>query len=84
MLVSDTVYPVPASVPDEATKALAVVAAYTAFATLPSVDGVAYGNVDECASYPSGFFYDGCLVDTSGKPLPAYGALEQLAKAHFL
>lgn len=41
-------------------------------------------NVDECASYTSGFFYDGCLIGTSGESLPSYGALEQLAKAYFL
>jgi hypothetical protein len=84
VLISEMVYPVPGSVPDEATKALAVVAAYTAYAAVPSVDGVAYANVDECASYSSGFFYDGCLIDTSGDKLPAYGALEQLATANFL
>jgi hypothetical protein len=84
VLISESVYPVPGAVPDEATKALAVVAAYTAYAAVPSVDGVAYANVDECAFYPSGFFYDGCLIDTSGAKLPAYGALEQLTTANFL
>ncbi|MBD5654926.1 MAG: hypothetical protein IAI50_07060 [Candidatus Eremiobacteraeota bacterium] len=84
ILISETVYPVPGFVPDEATKAKAVVAAFTAFAANPTIDGVSYANVDECALYPSGYFFDGCLVDVSGNRLPAYNSLRQLAKARFL
>jgi hypothetical protein len=84
VLISETVYPVPASVPDEQTKAAAVVAAFTAFAANPTVDGVLYANVDECALYPSGGFYDGCLIDTSGNDLPAFYSLQWLAAEHFL
>jgi hypothetical protein len=84
VLISETVYPVPGFVPDEATKAKAVVAAFKAFAANPTIDGVSYANVDECAWYPSGYFFDGCLVDISGKRLPAYDSLRRLAKARFL
>jgi hypothetical protein len=83
VLISETVYPVPGYVPDEATKALAVVAGFTAFAANPAVDGVAYANVDECALYPTGFFSGGCLINTAGQQLPAYSALEQLAGASY-
>jgi hypothetical protein len=83
VLISETVYPVPASVPNEATKALAVVAEFTAYAANPSIDGVSYANVDECAFYPTGYFFGGCLISTSGQILPAYPALEQLAHTSF-
>ena len=84
VLISETVYPVPAFVPDEQTKASAVVAAFTAFAANSTVDGVAYANVDECALYPSGYFFDGCLIDTSGNHLPAWDALQWLATQHLI
>jgi hypothetical protein len=83
VLISETVYTVPGSVPDEATKALAVVAAFTAFAGNPTVDGVNYANVDECALYPTGYFSGGCIITTSGQTLPAYTALQQLAAASY-
>jgi hypothetical protein len=83
VLISETMYPVPGSVPDEATKALAVAAEFTAFAASPTVDGVSYANVDECALYPSGYFFDGCLISTGGQILPAYTALQQLAERYF-
>jgi hypothetical protein len=83
VLVSETVYPVPAYVPDEATKALAVVSDLTTFASNPSIDGVSYANVDECALYPSGYFFGGCLISISGQILPAYTALQQLATASY-
>jgi hypothetical protein len=83
VLISETMYPVPGSVPDEATKALAVAAEFTAFAANPTVDGVSYANVDECALYPSGYFFDGCLISTGGQILPAYTALQQLAEKYF-
>jgi len=84
VLISETVYPVPAAVPDEATKAQAVDAAFSAFSTNPTVDGVLYADVDECALYPSGYFAGGCLIDTAGNQLPAYTALQWLATEHFL
>jgi hypothetical protein len=84
VLISETVYPVPASVPDEQTKASAVVAEFTAYAANPAIDGVAYANVDECALYPSGYFFDGCLIDTSGNHLPAWDALQWLATQHLI
>ena len=83
VLISETVYTVPGSVPDEATKALAVAAEFTAFAANPVIDGAAYGNIDECGIYPSGYFAGGCLVDTGGARLPAYGALQALTAQYF-
>jgi hypothetical protein len=85
VLIGETVYPVPSYVPDENTQAAAVVAAFSAFAANPSVDGVNYANVDECGLYPTGsYFAGGCLIDTSGNQLPAYGALQWLASQSFL
>lgn len=84
VLISESVYTVPGNAPDEATKAQATVAAFTAFAANPTVDGVSYANVDECALYPSGYFSGGCLIDTSGKALPAWYSLQWLAAQHFL
>ncbi len=83
VLISETVYPVPAAVPDEATKALAVVAEFNAYAANATIDGVSYANVDECAFYPTGYFSGGCLISTSGAILPAYTALAQLAQRYF-
>jgi hypothetical protein len=84
VLISETVYPVPASVPDEATKALAVVAEFTAYATNSTIDGVSYANVDECGLYPTGAFSGGCLISVTGQTLPAYTALQQLARMDYL
>jgi hypothetical protein len=83
VLVSESVYPVPAAVPDEQTKAAAVVAEFSALSPHSSVDGLSYANVDECALYPPGFWYDGCLVDQSGNNLPAYTALQTIAQEYF-
>ena len=83
VLISETVYPVPASVPNEQVKAAAVVAEFTAFAANPSIDGAVYANVDECALY-TGFFSGGCLISTSGQILPAYLALQWLASQSFI
>jgi hypothetical protein len=84
VLISETMYPVPASVPDEQTKASAVVAEFTAYAANPTIDGVSYADVDECALYPTGYFFDGCLIDTLGNQLPAFNALQWLATQHFI
>jgi hypothetical protein len=84
VLISESGYFVPGSVPDEATKATAVVAEFTAFAADPTVDGASYGNVDECGLYTGGYFAGGCLIDTSGIKLPAYDSLQWLASQHFL
>jgi hypothetical protein len=83
VLISESVYAIPENVPDEATKALAVVADMTALAGLSSVDGVAYADVDECPLYVGTAFQNGCLINASGQQLPAYGALEALATADF-
>jgi len=83
VLITETVYPQPAYVPDEATKALAVAASFAAFAADPNVDGVLYANVDECASYPTGFFAGGCLISTTTAVLPAYTVLAGLATTYF-
>jgi len=83
VLISETVYTVPGSVPDEAAKARAIAAEFAAFAADPAVDGAAYGNVDECALYPSGYFAGGCLVDAGGTRLPAFGALAALSARYF-
>jgi hypothetical protein len=83
VLISESAYPVPAAVPDEATKALAVVAEFTTYATNPTVDGVSYANVDECNLYPSGYFSGACLISSTGQVLPAYTALQKLATVQF-
>jgi hypothetical protein len=83
VLIGETAYLIPASVPDEATKAKAVVELMNKFAAIPSIDGVNYANVDECDLYPSGYFVGGCLVDSLGNELPAYTALQQLARKDF-
>jgi hypothetical protein len=83
VLVSETEYTMPASVPDEATKALAVVSEFTAFAADRDIDGVNYADIDECAVY-TGFWAGSCLISEAGTVLPAYGALQQLAGASFL
>jgi hypothetical protein len=83
VLIGETVYPVPADVSTEQLKATATVAAYTAFAANPLVDGVVYANVDECALYTSGYFEGGCLIDTSNTQLPAYAALKSMALQYF-
>ena len=83
VLISETVVTIPSGVPDEATKAKAVVEDFQAFAANPTVDGVSYGNVDECALYPTGVFSGGCLISVSGQVLPAYYALQQLALADY-
>ncbi len=84
VLISETVYPVPAAVPDEATKAAAVAAEFAALAPHSSVDGVSYANVDECALYPTGFWSGGCLITTAHEILPAYTTLQSIAAANFL
>lgn len=83
VLISESVYTVPGSVPDEATKALAIVASFNTYAANATVDGVNYANVDECPLYPSGYFSGGCIVSTSGAILPAYTALQRLAAVSF-
>jgi len=83
VLISETGYPVPSSVPDETTKAAAIVAEMKLFAADPVVDGALYGNVDECGLYPTGYFFGGCLIDTSGNILPGYTALAALAAQSF-
>jgi hypothetical protein len=83
VLISETVYPIPGGVPNEATKALAAVAAFKTFATNQNVDGVNYANVDECAFYPTGYFANACLINTSNQLLPAYTALQALATSSY-
>lgn len=83
VLISESVYTVPGFVPDEATKALAIVASFKAYAANATVDGVNYANVDECALYPSGYFSGGCIMNTSGGILPGYTALQALAASSF-
>ena len=83
ILIGETVYTVPKGVPDEQTKALAIVAAMKAFASVPYVDGVNYANVDECDLYPDGFFMGGCIVDSLGHKLPGYVALKALSTQSF-
>jgi hypothetical protein len=84
VLIGESVYPVPAGVPNEQTKAAAVVAEFSALSPHSSVDGVSYANVDECALYPpSSFWAGGCLVSESGVDLPAYTALQTIAQQYF-
>jgi hypothetical protein len=84
VLISETVYPVPGFVPDENTKAAAVTAEYAAFAANPTIDGVLYANIDECGLYPTGYFADGCLIDTAGNPLPAWSQLQWLISQNLI
>lgn len=78
LIIGETVYVVPGSVPDEAAKASAVAAEFRAFEADPLIDGVLYANVDECAVYPTGYFQGGCLVNTNGMRLPAFYALRNM------
>jgi hypothetical protein len=80
ILIGETAFLVPATVPDEGTKARAVVDLMQRFAADPLIDGVNYANVDECDLYPTGFFVGGCLVDSIGTKLPAFTALQKLAR----
>jgi hypothetical protein len=82
VLIGETAYMVPSTVPNEATKATAVVDAFKKFGLQNLVDGANYANVDECALYPTGYFSGACLIDANGNKLPAYGALQTLALAH--
>ncbi|MBD5654924.1 MAG: hypothetical protein IAI50_07050 [Candidatus Eremiobacteraeota bacterium] len=83
VIIGETVYTVPGSVPDEEPKAKAIAAEFVRFAENPNIDGVNYANIDECAMYSSGYFAHGCLVDTQGRRLPAYAMLRRLAARDF-
>ncbi len=83
ILLGETGYMVPSSVPDENTKATAIVAEFNLLAQNPYIDGANYSNVDECALYPSGNFMGECLIDVSGNILPGYTALASLAASEF-
>jgi hypothetical protein len=83
VLIGETAFMIPRTIPDEATKAVATVQAMQRFAAYKQVDGVNYANVDECDLYPSGPFVAGCLIDSLGHKLPAYGALAAVAKKSF-
>jgi hypothetical protein len=83
ILVGETALLVPATVPNEETKAKAVVDIMELFASQKLIDGLNYANVDECDLYPSGFFVGGCLIDSIGNPLPAYMALQKLATRYY-
>jgi hypothetical protein len=83
ILIGEAAFMIPRTVPDEETKAKAVVDAMQRFAAYKLVDGVSYANVDECDLYPSGPFVAGCLIDSLGNKLPAYSALATLAKRDF-
>jgi len=84
MIIGETVYLVPNSVPNETVKAAAIVAEMNAFAANKYVDGVNYANVDECDLYPPGnYFVGGCLVDSLGTQLPGYVALKALAQSAY-
>jgi hypothetical protein len=82
VLISETVYPVPGLVPDEQTKGQAIIDEMAAFEANTTIDGALYANVDECPLYPSGFFYDGCLIDSSGGRLAAFTMLQWYAWNH--
>jgi hypothetical protein len=83
VVISETGYMVTSSVPNEATKATATVAAMKLFAQDPNIDAALYYNVDECALYPTGTFSGGCLIDVNNNVLPAYTALQSLAETSF-
>ena len=84
VLVTESQYPMPNIVPDEQTKATAIVSEFEAFAANPTVDGVAYADVDECNFYLGTYFAGGCLIDAWGAALPGYSALQWLAGQSFL
>jgi hypothetical protein len=84
VLISESVYPVPSTVPNEQTKAAAVLTEFSVLSPHSSVDGVSYANVDECALYaPGSYWSGGCLVDESGNDSPAYTALQTVAQQYF-
>ena len=83
ILISETVYTVTGSAPSEQAKADAITGEMALFAGIPTIDGVAYANIDECADY-SGFFANGCLIDMAGNHLPAWNALQWMATQNFL
>ena len=83
VLISESEFPIPGAVPDEATKALAIASEFAAVSPYSSIDGMSYSNVDDCALYPTGFWSDACLIDTSGDILPGYTALQTIAKTYF-
>lgn len=62
LMIGEYAVTVPGVVSSEATASLAIADAIGKFATYPYVQYISYSNVDECALYPSGFFYGGCLV----------------------
>jgi hypothetical protein len=80
VIIGETVFTMPGSVRDEATKARAIVDEIKTFARDPYVDGVNYANVDECDLYPSGYFSGGCIVDSLQHRLPAFDSLRALAR----
>ncbi len=83
ILIGETAFLVPATVPDEATKAKATVELMQVFAADKLIDGVNYANIDECDLYPTGFFFGGCLVSSTGEKLAGYTALQKLATANY-
>lgn len=83
VLISESGYMVPATVPNESVKGDAIAAELAAYAANSTVDGVSYANIDECALY-TGYFSGGCLIDASGHQLPGYSALQWIASQHFL
>ena len=70
ILISETVYLVPSTVPDEQTKADAVVQAFSTLSADPNIDRVRVRQRrGGCALY-SDYFAGGCLIDASGNQLP--------------
>jgi hypothetical protein len=83
LLIGETSYMVTSTVPSESAKSIAVTSMMQMLAAQPYIDGASYANVDECALYPTGYYSGGCLINTAGVRLPAYGTLASLAKSAF-
>ena len=77
MMIGEAVTTWPGMVPDAATKAIADPAQLKAFAAIPGVEYINYANLDECAMY-TGYFANGCLVDTSNARAPAWAGVHAI------
>lgn len=72
MMLGETVITWAGMVPDATTKATADPEDLHALAAVLGVKYINYANLDECALYPSGYFMNGCLVDTNNNAVPAW------------
>lgn len=86
IMLGEFVQTYPGQVPNEQTKDTSIIEQLQLFTADPRIKYISYANVDECGLYPSGYFMNGCLIDTSNVRLPSwyatrpfYGLQTQLA-----